>query len=124
MPAWGSPRRPRSSLRSVSTDGDALDDAVFVAIVPYRVVHGGAVVPEPEIAALPPVADEELLSGCVLIEEAEDGLALLAGHAGDVAGEVRIDEQVAPAGLGVGPHDGVFDRFEALDTLAFPLAAA
>ncbi len=39
-------------------------------------------------------------------------------------GEAGVDEEVAPAGLGVGAHDGVLDLGELGEGLAVPLALA
>jgi hypothetical protein len=47
-------------------------------------MHGGPVVPEPEVARLPVVPDEEPLVDHVLIEQLEEPVTLAAGESFDV----------------------------------------
>ena len=94
-----------------------------VAVVADGVVHGGPVVPEPQVAFLPAVADDVLGCGHVVVEEAEEGLALLGGQPLDALGEAGIDEEVPAPRLGVGSDDGVLGRRQLGEGHAVPLAA-
>ena len=102
-------RRVAGGLKGlVALNGHALNDTVRFAVVADGVVHGRPVVPEAEVAFLPAVTDDVLGRGHVLVEEAEEGVALLGGQTLDPLRESWVDEQVPAPGLGVCPHDGVF----------------
>lgn len=90
-------------------------------VVVHRVVLGRAVVPEGDVARLPPEPHLVLRHMGLLREIAQQAVALLAVHAGDPGGERGVDEEQSPSGLRVGAHHrmlhgrkGVLERYEPL----------
>src|SRR3984957_5017049 len=108
----------------VALNGHALDDAVRFAIVADGVVHGRPVVPEAEVAFLPAVADDVLRRCHVLVEEAEEGVALLGRQTLDPLRESWVDEQVPAPGLGVCTHNGVLGGIRLGERDSVPLTPA
>src|SRR5205823_1381791 len=77
-----------SSLhRAVALDGDPVAGAGVRPIIPHRVVLDAAIVPERDRVLAPAEAALEQRVGHVLIQVAQDAVALVARDAVDVAGE-------------------------------------
>src|SRR6266496_3332281 len=106
--------------RPVAADGDPVHHAVLVAVVVDGVVGGGAVVPDDDVAGAPAVAHAVLGAADHREEDVQERAALGLGHVLDVGGEAGVDEQAAPPGLRVYPHDRVCHRVKGPDTLALP----
>src|SRR6266498_4035603 len=100
--------------RAVALDGDAVARAGVRPIIPHRVVLDAAVVPEGDRVLLPAKAALEQRVGHVLVEVAQDAVALVAWDAVDVAGEALVDVEALLAGHRVGAHDWVVGKGIAL----------
>src|SRR5712691_11690917 len=97
----------RTSNRAVALDGDPVARAGVRPIIPHRVVLDAAVVPEGDRVLAPAEAALEQRVGHVLVEVAQDAVALVARDAVDVAGEALVDVERFLAGHRVGAHDRV-----------------
>src|ERR1700704_2415362 len=73
-----------------------------------------AIVPERDRVLAPAEAALEQRVGHVLVEIAQDPVALVARDAVDVAGEALVNVEALLAGHRVGAHDGVIGRGVAL----------
>src|ERR1700729_1268743 len=117
----GCPDSSRGSERLVALDRHPLNDPVSFPVVGDGIVHRRPVVPKAEVALFPPIADHEFGCRHVVVEETENGVALLLGHTLDLDGETRVDEQTASSRLGMSTDHWVLDRLQLGELLAFPL---
>src|SRR5260370_35398441 len=104
----------RASNRAVALDGDPVARAGVRPIIPHRVVLDAAVVPERDRVRLPAEAALEQRVGHVLVEIAQDAVALVARDAVDVAGEALVDVERLPAGDRMGADHRVVGERVAL----------
>src|SRR5205085_4995378 len=93
--------------RAVAFDGDAVARAGVRPVIPHRVVLDAAIVPEGDRVLAPAETALEQRVGHVLVEVAQDAVALVARNAVDVAGEALVDVERLLAGHRVGAHDRV-----------------
>ena len=77
-------------------------------VVPHRAVLGAAVVPERDGVFGPAEAALEQRVFGVLVEIGQHGVALVAGHADQEAGEAAVDVERLLAGHRMGAHDRMF----------------
>src|SRR5579875_41813 len=106
----------RLAAKAVGTDGEipreghpleAALDLTGVQDVHGGEVGGGPVVPEGDAARPPTKPDGVLVAAELLVEDAQDGVALPFAEADDIPGEMRVDEDGLLARFGVDPHDRV-----------------
>src|SRR6266704_39788 len=102
--------QPASLHRPVALYGDAVAGAGVRPIVPHRVVLDAAVVPERDRVLAPAEAALEQRVGHVLVEIAQDAVALVARDAVDVAGEALVDVERPAPGHRMGTDDRVVSK--------------
>ena len=81
--------------------------AAAVAGEAVAAMHGAAVVPDDQIADLPPLGPGELVARGMRPELVQQRLALLQRQRRDVGAEAAAEEQRLAPGLGMGAHDRV-----------------
>src|SRR5580704_8527599 len=100
-------RRPPDLVRPVARHRDAVAGAGVGPVVPHRVVLDAPVVPERDRVLAPAEATLEEGVRHVLVEVAQDAVALVARYAVDIAGEAAVDVERLPPGHRMGAHDRV-----------------
>src|SRR5215471_9800757 len=74
--------------RLVAFDGDAIAQPLLREVVPHRVMHGRAIVPEGERVGPPGEAALELRRLAVTIEHLQQRIAFMTAEPHDAGGEV------------------------------------
>src|SRR5215469_144530 len=95
--------------RSLALDRNSVHDPALALVVVYGVVLDTAVVPERDRIRPPSEATGEFWPYRVLIEPAQQRLALLLGHVLEADREVAVDIEALASGLDMRAHDRVLD---------------
>src|SRR5476651_1329164 len=104
----------RPQERLVAGHGHAIAQTAVREVIPHRVVHRRAVVPEGDRVGLPGEAALELRRLAVAVEHLEQGIALVFAQAHDVRREVAVDVERLAAGHRMGAHDRMLAARKAL----------
>lgn len=96
------------SVGFVAADGDAMPEPRVGVVIPQRLVHHAAVVPECNRVRLPLEAHAELGRFHMPIEHFENGIALAPPEADNTCGVVSVDEQGFSPRHRMCPNNGVF----------------